>query len=78
MITFHVYGPGCARCVTLADHAAAAAAALGEECRVEKVTDTDAIIEAGVMRTPGLAVNGELRSTGKLLSVDEIKTLLGA
>jgi len=38
----------------------------------------NAIIDAGVMTTPALAVNGEIKSTGKVLSVDEIKTLLSA
>ena len=38
----------------------------------------NAIIDAGVMSTPALAVNGEIKSMGKVLSVDEIKTLLNA
>jgi hypothetical protein len=38
----------------------------------------NAIIDAGVMRTPALAVNGEIKSAGNVLSVDEIKTLLSA
>lgn len=78
MIKFTVYGPGCARCVTLGEHAAAAAQALDLDYEVEKVSDTNALIEAGIMRTPGLAVNGEVKSTGRVLSVEEIKTLLSA
>ena len=45
---------------------------------MEKVTDMNAIIDAGVTRTPALAVNGEIKSTGKVLSVEEIETLLSA
>ncbi|MCB1822691.1 MAG: thioredoxin family protein, partial [Candidatus Competibacteraceae bacterium] len=41
-------------------------------------TDMNAIIDAGVMTTPALAVNGEIKSAGKVLSVEEIKKLLSA
>ncbi len=66
------------RCKTLGQHTEAAAQALGLEYELEKVTDMNAIIDAGVISTPALAVNGEIKSVGKLLSVDEIKMLLSA
>ncbi|MDG4595390.1 MAG: thioredoxin family protein [Candidatus Contendobacter sp.] len=75
---FQVLGSGCAKCKALGQHAEAAAQALGLEYELEKVTDMNAIIDAGVTRTPALAVNGEIKSTGKVLSVEEIKTLLSA
>ena len=78
MIKFQVLGSGCAKCKTLCQHTEAAAQALGLEYELEKVTDMNAIIDAGVTRTPALAVNGEIKSMGKLLSVDDIKTLLSA
>jgi len=78
MITFQVLGSGCAKCKTLGQHTEAAAQALGLEYELEKVTDMNAIIDAGVTRTPALAVNGEIKSMGKVLSVDDIKTLLSA
>ncbi len=78
MIKFQVLGSGCAKCKTLGQHTEAAAQALGLEYELEKVTDMNAIIDAGVTRTPALAVNGEIKSMGKLLSVDDIKTLLSA
>ena len=78
MMKFQILGSGCARCKTLGQHTEAAAQALGLEYELEKVTDMNAIIDAGVTRTPALAVNGEIKSTGKVLSVDEIKTLLSA
>ncbi len=62
----------------LGQRAEAAAQALGLEYELEKVTDMNAIIDAGVTRTPALAVNGEIKSTGRVLSVEEIKTLLSA
>ncbi|MCB1776611.1 MAG: TM0996/MTH895 family glutaredoxin-like protein [Candidatus Competibacteraceae bacterium] len=73
-----VLGSGCAKCKTLGQHTEAAAQALELEYTLEKVTDMNAIIDAGVMNTPALAVNGEIKSTGKVLSVEEIKTLLRA
>jgi hypothetical protein len=45
---------------------------------VEKVSDIKDIMAFGVMMTPALAIDGEVKSTGKLLSVDEIKELLQA
>jgi len=78
MIKFQIYGSGCAKCISLGQHAAAAAQALGLNYELEKVKDMNAIIDAGVTRTPALAVDGEIKSTGKVLSVEEIKTLLSA
>ena len=78
MIKFQIYGSGCAKCVAQGDQAAAAAQALGLNYELEKVKDMNAIIDAGVTRTPALAVDGEIKSTGKVLSVEEIKTLLSA
>ncbi|HOW75291.1 MAG TPA: thioredoxin family protein [Candidatus Competibacteraceae bacterium] len=75
---FQVLGSGCAKCKTLGQHTEAAAQALGLAYEMEKVTDMNAIIDAGVMSTPALTVNGEIKSMGKVLSVDEIKTLLSA
>ncbi len=76
MIKFQIYGSGCAKCIKLGQHAEAAARALGLEYELEKVKDMNAIIDAGVTRTPALAVNGEIKSTGKVLSVEDIRTLL--
>lgn len=78
MMKFQVLGSGCAKCKTLAQHTEAAAQALGLDYELEKVTDMNAIIDAGVMSTPALAVNGDVKSTGKVLSVEELKKLLSA
>ena len=76
MMRLQVLGSGCAKCKALGQHTEAAAQALGLAYELEKVTDINAIIDAGVMATPALTVNGEIKSAGKVLSVDEIKTLL--
>ncbi|HRD67029.1 MAG TPA: thioredoxin family protein [Candidatus Competibacter sp.] len=73
-----ILGKGCAKCVALGEHAEAAAKALGLEYELEKVTDLNAIIDAGVMSTPALAVDGEVKSAGKVLSIEEVKKLLSA
>jgi small redox-active disulfide protein 2 len=78
MVKLQVLGTGCAKCIALGEHAAAAAQSLGLDYELEKVTDINRIIEAGVTRTPALAVNGAVMTSGKLLSVDDIKKLLSA
>lgn len=72
-----IYGSGCAKCQQLSANAEAAATALGLPYAVEKVTDTNAIIDAGILRTPALAIDGEIVSEGKVASADDIKSLLG-
>ncbi len=72
-----ILGTGCPKCRQLAENAAVAAEELGLDCELEKVTDINEIMKFGIMMTPGLAVDGQVKSTGKLLSVDEIKKLLG-
>ena len=72
-----ILGTGCPKCRQLAENAAVAAEELGLECEFEKVTDINEIMKFGIMMTPGLAIDGAVKSTGKLLSVDEIKGLLG-
>ncbi len=72
-----VLGPGCARCTQLAENVQLAARDLGLAFKLEKVTNLNEIAQQGIMRTPGLIVDGQVKSTGKLLSVDEVKALLG-
>ncbi len=75
MKTIQILGPGCPRCTRLAENARAAAEELGLEARVENVVDLEAIAEMGVLTTPGLAVDGRILATGRLLSVDQLKEL---
>ncbi len=71
-----VYGSGCAKCQQLTANAEAAARRLGLEYQLEKVTDVNAIIDAGVMRTPALAVDDDVLVEGKVPSSDELQQLL--
>jgi small redox-active disulfide protein 2 len=73
---FQIYGSGCSKCESLTANVESAAQALGITYEVEKVTDINAIIDAGVMRTPALAVDGKVIAEGKVVSEDEIQKLL--
>lgn len=71
-----VLGPGCPKCVKLAEAANEAATQLGLEFELEKVQEIDRIIEFGVMMTPALVVDGRVKVTGRVPSIDELKTLI--
>jgi len=72
-----ILGTGCAKCTKLAENAKAAADALGVEYELEKITDIAEIMKFKVLMTPGLAVDGEVKLTGKVASPEEIKEFLG-
>ena len=76
MIDFKVLGAGCAKCLKLAANAEAAAKELGLVYTVGKITDRNQIIDAGVMMTPALMIDGKVKSSGKVLTPEQIKTLL--
>ena len=71
-----ILGTGCPKCEALAAHAEQAARELGLEFEMEKVTGLSKIMAFGVMLTPALAVDGEVKVVGKVPSADEIKALL--
>ncbi|MBN2474101.1 MAG: TM0996/MTH895 family glutaredoxin-like protein [Pirellulales bacterium] len=76
MKLIQVLGPGCPKCEKLKHNAEAAVAQSGVEAAVEKITDINVITGFGVMMTPALAVDGEVKLVGKVPSVEEIKKLL--
>ena len=71
-----VLGTGCPKCKKLMEHAESALRELGMEAEVVKITDINEIVSYGVMTTPALAVDGEVKISGRLASVSEIKELL--
>lgn len=71
-----VFGPGCAKCNKLAENARQAAEELGLDYTLEKVTGIDEMIALGVMTTPALVVDGEVKLVGKAASVKYVKELL--
>ncbi len=72
-----ILGGGCPKCQKLAENARAAVSETGLDAEIEKVTDTDRIMDMGVMITPALAVDGVVKSTGKVLDKNEIARLIG-
>ena len=71
-----ILGSGCPKCKQLEANAREAIAKAGIEAEVEKVSDIDKIMEMGVMMTPALAVDGEVKGVGKLLGVEQILPFL--
>jgi len=76
MVTIQILGTGCPKCKKLAENAEAAAKELGIAYRLVKVTDINEIMRFGIMMTPGLAVDGVVKSAGKVASVGDIKKML--
>jgi len=75
MKKLQVFGTGCPKCKKLAEHAETAAKQLGLACEVEKVTDIVKIVDFGVM-VPALVVDGEVKVSGSVPSIEEIKSML--
>lgn len=76
MMIFQVMGPGCAKCNQVAENAAAAADALGIEYEIVKISDFNEMMKFGVMMTPALAIDGDVKAVGKVPTTDEIKAML--
>jgi small redox-active disulfide protein 2 len=73
-----ILGSGCPKCKALEANARAAVEEISLAAEIEKVTDIDDIMEMGVMMTPALAIDGEVKSSGKLLSKEKIIEILKA
>lgn len=76
MTKIQILGPGCPKCRQLAETAETAARELGIEFELEKVTGLDRILSFGVMVVPGLVVDGQVRLTGKVPNVEDMKAYL--
>ena len=76
MKKLQILGTGCPKCKLLAANTEAAAKELGLEHEMVKVTDINEIMKFGVMMTPALAVDGVVKSYGRVLPAQEIKKLI--
>ena len=76
MKKIQVLGMGCPKCKKLAELTDETAKKLGIEYQLEKVTDINEIMKFGVMMTPALAVDGEVKVVGTAASVDELKKIM--
>jgi small redox-active disulfide protein 2 len=68
-----ILGPGCRNCEKLVQDAKQAAKDAGVAADVAKITDMAEIMKQGVLSTPGLMINGKVKSTGRLPSIKEIR-----
>lgn len=77
MKKIQILGGGCAKCQQLYANTEAAAKGMNLEVQMEKVSDLKEIVRLGVMTTPGLVVDGVVKSSGRVLTAEQIKALLG-
>ena len=75
-MVIQILGTGCPKCKALEANARLAIEAGNIEASIEKITDIDSIMDMGVMITPALAIDGIVRSSGKLLNKDQILAIL--
>lgn len=71
-----VLGPGCAKCFALMNHVRIAVAALNLPAEIEKIEDIKEIMKFRIMSTPALAVDGQVKFSGRVASSDELKQIL--
>ena len=71
-----ILGTGCAKCNALTMATEKAAQSLGLQYELEKVTDLQRIMSFGIITTPALVVDGQVKVSGKVPSLDELKSIL--
>lgn len=71
-----ILGTGCPKCKQMAELAESAAQELGVDYELEKVTEVEDILNFGVLMTPGLVVDGEVKVVGKVPTLPEMKEFL--
>jgi small redox-active disulfide protein 2 len=77
MKKIEILGTGCPKCNKLVEQVQRAANELKLDCQIEKVESIQKIIAHGVMMTPALVVDGRVKVTGKVPSLEDIKTMIG-
>ncbi len=68
-----IFGPGCHRCVELEKSVKNVVSELNIPADIEKVKDITKIVDAGIMQTPGLRINGKIKCFGRIPNLEEIK-----
>ncbi|NOH97417.1 thioredoxin family protein [Vibrio sp. 99-70-13A1] len=76
MKNINVYGSGCKNCALTAQRFEQVAKELDQEIQIQKVTDLEAIMTAGIMSTPGVSIDGVVKHTGSVPSLEVVRTLL--
>ena len=76
MKKIQILGTGCPKCKKLEELTRDVAGQMGLECQIDKVEDIQKIMAYGVMMTPALVVDGQVKITGKLPDTEELKKLI--
>lgn len=71
-----VLGTGCAKCRTLYETVKKAVQEVGVDAQIEKVEDIEQIMAFEILMTPGLVIDGEVKTAGRLPSFEEVKKLI--
>jgi small redox-active disulfide protein 2 len=71
-----VFGPGCAKCEALHQRVKEIAAKLQLDCEIVKITDITEIVSRGIIMTPAVLVDGEVKSAGKVPTEEQLEDLL--
>ncbi|MCX5758044.1 MAG: thioredoxin family protein [Candidatus Hydrogenedentes bacterium] len=71
-----ILGTGCAKCKTLLENTRKAVEESGVDAEIEKVQEIKEIMKFNILMTPGLAIDGEVKAAGRVLSADDIKKLI--
>ena len=71
-----ILGPGCPNCTKLYENVQEALRVTGKDAEIVKVTDIIKITEYGIMLTPSLVVDGKVKTVGKVLTAEEIVTII--
>lgn len=72
-----IYGPGCYRCQEVEKVVRASLSELNIPADVEKIKDMGKIVEAGIMHTPGIRINGKVKCFGRIPNMEEVKKWIG-
>ena len=75
-MTIKILGSGCANCEKLESLAKQAVKELGIQATFEKVKNIEKILDYGIARTPGLVIDEVVKSSGRIPSIDQIKTYI--
>lgn len=75
-MTIKILGTGCPNCLKLEELAQKAAQELNVTAEFVKVKESDRILDYGIARTPGLVINEVVKSSGRIPSIDQIKTYI--
>lgn len=76
MMKIEILGTGCPKCKATEKNVRKAVEELEKDIEIKKVEDIDEIVNRGVMMTPAIVIEGDVKISGKVPSTDEIKKII--